>query len=38
MDVLPTKSYATQVYISQTFGVTRIEEAGVVSIDIDETV
>lgn len=38
IDVRPDKSYATQVYISQTFGVTRIEEAGVVSVAIDESV
>jgi len=32
------KSYATQVFLSQVFGATRIEEVAVVTIDIDETV
>jgi hypothetical protein len=38
IDERPDKSYATQVYLSQTFGVTRIEEAAVIEIDIDESV
>lgn len=32
------KSYATQVYVAATFGAIRIQDPGVVQIDIDESV
>lgn len=37
IDVLPGKSYATQVYVCGTFSATRIQGEGVVRFKVDET-
>lgn len=38
IDELPTQSYSTQVYTAGTFGGVRVQDLGVVQIDIDESV
>ena len=38
IDRLPTKHYATQVYVAKIFGYVRLEQVGVIRLDIDESV
>ena len=38
IDRLPTKHYATQVYVSKCFGYVRLQQNGVIQLDIDESV